>query len=119
MMTSPPTSAAFLAAWKNSIALSGFHFFGDGTPTGCAVATDKNQLRPRWESIEPAFPDLTEAEQIFLAHMLTLYNSEPGGWPIKKCLSALPNASLGHAAARLDAHRREALANLLTTYAGW
>ena len=34
MMTSPPTSAAFLAAWKNSIALSGFHFFGDGTPTG-------------------------------------------------------------------------------------
>lgn len=110
---------AFLAAWKNAISLAGYSFFGDGKPTGCAVATDKNQLQPRWESIESAFPDLTEAEQIFLAQMLTFYNSEPAGWPVKKFVSALPNASLGHAAARLDEHRRESLANLLTSYSGW
>lgn len=119
MMTSPPTTAAFLAAWKNAIALAGFHFFGDGTPTGCAMATDKNQLRPRWETIGPAFPDLTDAEQILLAHMLTFFNSERAGWPVQIYLAALPNPSLGHAASRLDQHRREALASLLSCYAGW
>lgn len=110
---------AFLAAWKDAVSLAGFSYFGDGTPSGCAAATDKNQLRPRWDIIEPSFPDLTGAEQIFLAQMLTFYNSEPAGWPVKKFVSALPNASLGHAAARLDEHRRESLANLLTSYSGW
>lgn len=113
------TSGSFVQAWKNAVALAGFEFFGDGTPAGCAIASDKNHLRPRWESIEPTFPDLTETEQIFLAHMLTFYNSEPAAWPVKKFLSALPNASLGHASARLDPHRREALASLVTTYEGW
>ena len=112
-------SNAFLAAWKNAVSLAGFTYFGDGTPSGCAVATDKNQLRPRWDSIEPAFPDLTGAEQIFLAHMLTFFNSSPGGWPVKTYLATLPTPSRGHAASRLDEHRREALANLLTTYEGW
>jgi hypothetical protein len=110
---------AFLAAWKNAISLAGYSFFGDGTPTGCAVATDKNQLRPRWEIIEPAFPDLTDAEQVFLAHVLTFFNAERSGWPVARFLLGLPNASLGHASARLDSHRRDALASLLTTYEGW
>lgn len=110
---------SFLLAWKASVVLAGFDYFGDGTPTGCAMATDKNQLRPHWDAIESAFPNLTEAEQIFLANVLTFYNSERSGWPIAKYLVALPNVSLGHAAARLDQSRREALAQLLCTYQGW
>lgn len=109
----------FLSAWKRAVALAGFSYFGDGTPTGCALATDKNQLRPNWDAIEPAFPSMTDAEQVFLAHMLTFFNSSSGGWPIAKYLSGLPNASLGHAASTLDQSRRDALAALLVTYRGW
>jgi len=112
-------SPTFFASWKSAVALAGFEYFGDGTPTGCALATDKNQLRPRWDAIEAAFPSLTEAEQIFLANMLTFFNSERVGLPISKYLATLPNVSVGHAAARLDQARRQALAQLLCAYEGW
>lgn len=118
-MTPAVSSDDFLDAWKRAVALAGFEYFGDGTPAGCAVAAEKNQLRPRWEIIDTAFAELTEAEQIFLANVLTFFNSDRGGWPVKKYVAALPNVSIGHASARLDEPRREALAQLLTTYTGW
>ena len=99
--------------------MAGFEYFGDGTPAGCALATDKNQLRPNWDRIEQSFPSLTEAEQIFLAHALTFFNSASGAWPVKKYLGALPNPSLGHATSRLDQPRRTALTQLILTYERW
>ena len=118
---SPPPSERFLTAWKAAVALSDFRFFGDGSPFACVSAASKEQLRPRWDEIEAAFvaATMSESEQIFLAHMLTFFNSERGGWPVQKYLPALPNSSLGHAAARLDRPHRAALANLIQSYEGW
>lgn len=110
----------FLAAWKTAVALTGFQYFGEGTPTSCALATDKNQLRPRWDDIEPAFfTTMSEGERLFLAHVLTFFNPTLEGWPVKRFLPAIDNPSMGEASASLDPHRRAALAGLLVNYPGW
>lgn len=113
----------FLTAWKTAVALAGFQYFGEGTPTACALAKDKNELRPRWDDIEPAFfSTMSDTERLFLAHMLTFsffFNPELAGWPVKRFLPDLHNLSMGEASASLDRHRRAALAALLVTYAGW
>ena len=121
-MTAPYNTAMpeqFLSAWKRAVALAGFEYFGDGSPAGCALAADKNDLRPRWDRIESAFSSLDDEQQVYLAHLLTFYNSELGGWPISKYLSRLENPSLGHASAVLDEARRAALAEVTVTYCGW
>ena len=112
-------SSAFLEAWKQAVELSGWAFFGDGTETGLLAATDKNQLRPRWDIIEAGFHRLNRRDQFLLAHTLTFFNPDTGGWPNQKYVSRLSSPTFGEASAAMDLEGRAVLARLLISYEGW
>ena len=113
------SSSEFLQAWKHAVQLSGWVFFGDGTEIGLMAAADKNQLRPRWDVIEAGFHRLNRSEQFLLAHTLTFFNPDTGGWPNQKYVSQLSSPTIGEASAVMDFEGRAVLARLLISYEGW
>lgn len=106
--------ARFLAAWKRGCLISP-QYFGDGTREGIEAATDKWQLAPNTEAIKKAVRSKSPGEAIFLAAMVDFYNNVSSR-EIQKASGQFDG--VGNLL-RMDLERRQVIADLLVSYAGW
>jgi hypothetical protein len=106
--------AAFFDAWRAGAAIAGERFFGDGTYSP-STARSKWDLEPQVESISTNLGVLSSGEAMFLAAMVSFYDSRSGG----EMLNQVGADGLSDIAARLDESRRQVLADLLVSYPGW
>ena len=105
---------AFLLTWQRAIQIAGTEWFGDGIRAGLELAATKWDLCPRVKQIRKALGTLSRGERLFLAALVSFYDSRDGGALLKRCgFSGL--ADLGG----LDAGRRQVIASLLRHYNGW
>lgn len=106
--------AAFFQAWKRGVKLAGFAYFGDGTREQWERAADKWTLRPNVTLIRRAIGAMSSGEKVFLAAMVSFYNSRDGGALLKR-VGVQGLADLGN----LDLERRQLIATLILNYNGW
>ena len=105
----------FFDAWLRGVQLAGFNWFGEGGEEPPSRCVDKWDLRPRYDDIEPALGWLSSGEAAFLAALYSFYNPDVGA----EMLAKLGAGSVGQLAATLDPARRQIIADLLISYAGW
>ena len=106
--------AAFLRAWKQGVELAGVRFFGNGTRRDLDVATRKWDLCPNLTLIDNAINVMSPGEAIFLASLVSFYDSEDGGRLLRR-VGVDGLSDLG----RLDLKHRTIIADLLLHYTGW
>jgi hypothetical protein len=105
---------AFFAAWKRGVSLAGPHLFGSGPKTDLASAQTKWDVCPKVPLIAKAIGPMSPGERLFLAALVSFYNSDDGGRLLQRAgFHGL--ADLG----RLDLSRRSVIAGLLLNYTGW
>lgn len=107
-------AATFLRAWKQGVELAGVRFFGNGTRQDLDAARRKWDLCPNLTLINDAINVMSHGEAIFLASLVSFYDSEDGGRLLRHAgVDGL--ADLG----RLDLKRRAIISSLLLSYTGW
>ena len=100
-----------MAAWKRGVECAGTKFFGDQTGDG----ESKWDLAPRIDDIHTQIGMLSYTEAMFLASLVSFYNSHIGG----KMWERLHVHGMADVAGGLDHQRRKILADLLLNYPGW
>ncbi|MAY01985.1 MAG: hypothetical protein CMQ38_03270 [Gammaproteobacteria bacterium] len=105
---------AFFHAWKQGVELVGPSLFGKGTQACLDQAVDKWDLCPNVEAISNAIGVMSSGEKVFLAAMVSFYNSKDGGALLKR-VGVHGLADLGG----LDLQRRKIIAELILNYNGW
>lgn len=105
---------AFLRAWKQGVELAGVRFFGKGTRQALDAATRKWDLCPNLTLITDAIKVISHGEAIFLASLVSFYDSDEGGRLLRH-VGVDGLADLG----RLDLKCRTIVADLLLHYTGW
>lgn len=105
---------AFFHAWRRGVELVSPTYFGDGTQDNVVRAVDKWDLRPNVEVIRKAIGAMSSGEKVFLAAMVSFYNSKDGGALLKR-VGVQGLADLGG----LDLERRKVIAALVLNYTGW
>ncbi|MGQ0697516.1 MAG: hypothetical protein ACT4PZ_04665 [Panacagrimonas sp.] len=106
--------SAFFQAWKRGVAIAGPRLFGDGTREGWERSSDKWDLCPKTSLIKRTIGAMSSGEKVFLAALVSFYNSREGGALLKRC-GVVGLADLGG----LDLERRKVIAGLLLHYSGW
>ena len=106
---------AFLRAWKQGVELAGTRFFGHGTRESLDLATRKWDLCPNVTLIHGAVNVLSHGEAIFLASLVSFYDSEDGG----RLLRHVGVDGFADVARLLDLKRRTVIADLILNYTGW
>lgn len=105
---------AFFHAWKRGVELVGPGLFGNGTRECLNLAVDKWDLCPNVDLIKKSIGAMSSGERVFLAAMVSFYNSKEGG-ALLKHVGVHGLADLG----RLDIGRRKIIATLILNYTGW
>ncbi|MBV59847.1 MAG: hypothetical protein CMH65_00930 [Nevskiales bacterium] len=106
--------SAFFQAWKQGVAMAGPRLFGDGTREGWERSSDKWDLCPKTSLIKRTIGAMSSGEKVFLAALVSFYNSREGGALLKRC-GVVGLADLGG----LDLERRQVITGLLLNYTGW
>ncbi len=106
--------ASFLDAWKRGVCLAGVRCF-DITAVSVEAATDKDQLRPSWDTVEAHLLDRSRGEAAFLAALCSFFNSHWGQALLER--AGYPN--LCDLAEKLDSERTGVIAELFLSYQGW
>lgn len=107
--------AAFFRAWKSGASLAGARFFGAGTKTDLDLAVDVWNLRPNLQLISDSISVMSAGEKVFLAALVSFYNSDDGGRLLQR-VGVHGLADLGG----LDLARRTVIAALILNYThGW
>lgn len=105
---------AFFEAWKRGVVLAGYQWFGDGRIETLERATTKWILRPNVQRIKDAFGVLSGGQQMFVAAMVSFYNTQEGAALLRHCgfegLSDLGGMDLEH---------RQVIADLVLHYNRW
>ena len=104
----------FFDAWKRGVALAGTHLFGTGVSADLNRAASVWDLCPKLNLIERAIGVMSSGEKVFLAALVSFYNSEEGGKLFER-IGVQGLADFGG----LDLSRRSVLASLLLNYTGW
>ena len=105
---------AFFHAWKRGVELVGPGLFGNGTQECLNLAVDKWDLCPNVAVIKKTIGAMSSGERVFLAAMVSFYNSKDGGALLKR-VGVHGLADLGG----LDLERRKIIATLILNYTGW
>ncbi|WP_413731806.1 hypothetical protein [Sodalis sp. RH20] len=105
---------AFFHAWKRGVELVGPGLFGNGTRECLDLAVDKWDLCPNVAHIKKSIGAMSSGERVFLAAMVSFYNSKDGGALLKR-VGVHGLADLGG----LDIERRKIIAALILNYTGW
>ncbi|MDR6610545.1 hypothetical protein [Pseudomonas synxantha] len=108
------TAATFLYAWKQGVALAGPTYFGDGTHMGLNHANCRWDLRPDLLMINNAINVLSDNERIFLAALVSFYDTDEGSVLLKQA-GVRGLADLGV----LDPERRAVISSLVLHHHGW
>jgi len=104
---------AFFHAWKRGVELVGPDLF-NGTQECLDLAEDKWGLCPNVAVIRKTIGAMSSGERVFLAAMVSFYNSKDGGALLKR-VGVHGLADLGG----LDLERRKIIATLILNYSGW
>jgi hypothetical protein len=104
----------FFSAWKRAAALAGAGYFGCGKQSALESATTKWDLQPNLERISRAIGAMSCGERVFLAALVSFYNSQDGGRLLHRA-GVQGLADLGG----LDLDRRTLVATLILNYTGW
>lgn len=105
---------AFFHAWKRGVELVGPGLFSNGTQECLNLAVDKWDLCPNVAVIKKTIGAMSSGERVFLAAMVSFYNSKDGGALLKR-VGVHGLADLGG----LDIERRKIIAALILNYTGW
>lgn len=105
---------AFFQAWKRGAELAGTHLFGEGTRANLDDAASKWDLRPKVELIKRNVGVMSPSEKVFIAALVSFYDSEEGGKLLKR-VGFHGFADLSG----LDLKRRTVIAALIMNYSGW
>jgi len=104
----------FFRAWKDGIALldqwGAVLFRGD-----IEKATNREDLRPNWNSIDRNFGVLSTGEQIFVGVMYSFFNPADG----QDLLKRAGHENFVDGISRLDHEHRSVIARLTTSHHGW
>jgi hypothetical protein len=104
----------FLSAWKRGVALAGSHLFGPGPEANPDLAQTKWDLCPKVQLIGRGLRSMRPLEQLFIAGLVSFYNSEDGGRLLKRSgFRGLIDL------APFDLPRRAVIAGLILNYTGW
>lgn len=105
---------AFFAAWKRGVEIAGPRWFGDGTSDGLNQARDKWNLCPDVLLIGKALGFLSGGERMFLAALVSFYDSHEGATLLRRSgFEGLADLS------GLDLQRRQVIADLVLHYTVW
>jgi hypothetical protein len=105
---------AFLAAWKQGVALAAPHLFGPGPRADLEAAADKWALCPKVALIQRAIGPMSPSQRIFLAALVSFYDTQEGGRLLKRVgFHGLADFS------GLDLPHRAVIAGLILNYTGW
>ncbi|MBP0714238.1 hypothetical protein ABXK61_13045 [Burkholderia sola] len=105
---------AFFAAWKRGVEIAGPRWFGDGTRNGLDQARSKWDICPDVPRIAKALGFLSGGERLFLAALVSFYNSRDGATLLRRCgFEGLADLN------GLDLPRRQVIADLVLHYDGW
>ena len=105
---------AFFEHWKRGVELAGPSLFGKGTRDCLRAAVDKWELCPNVAAIKKSIGVMSSGEKVFLAAMVSFYNSKDGGALFRR-IGVQGLADLGG----LDLERRKVIAALILNYTGW
>lgn len=104
----------FFRAWKDGISLldqwGEVLFRGD-----IESATDREELRPNWDSIDKSFDVLSTGEQIFVGAMYSFFNPSDG----QDLLKRAGHENFVDGISRLGYDHRSVIARLTTSHYGW
>lgn len=103
----------FLAAWKRGVKLAGEGFFD--VQGNVDLATDKNQLKPKWDVIKNNLHQISSGESAFLVALYQFYNASDG----KELAEAIDCTTLRDISVCLDKKRLEVIAELFINDGGW
>jgi hypothetical protein len=112
----PHAKEKFLQAWKRGVAIAGPVWFGDGDSAGkdLQCIPDKWSLCPKVKEIRRKLRVMSGGKRMFLAAMVSFYDTHDGGALLKRCgFQGLADLS------GLDLERRRVIADLLLQYEGW
>ncbi|WP_338807022.1 hypothetical protein V8U11_08150 [Pseudomonas chlororaphis] len=105
---------AFFAAWKRGVEIAGPRWFGNGTRDGLIQARNKWDICPDVPRIGKALGFMSSGERMFLAAMVSFYNSRKGATLLRRSgFEGLADLS------GLDLQRRQVIADLVLHYDGW
>jgi len=111
--------ANFLKAWKEAVIKIGTGYFqvqrGYTIPIEAAAATDKWQLIPNIDAMENRFGTCSIGEGVFMAAVLSFYNSETSE-PFMKQYGMY---GIGDVAGRLDLDEADIITCLMLNHTGW
>src|SRR5690606_38122069 len=104
---------AFFHAWKRGVELVGPDLF-NGTQECLDLAEDRWDLCPHVAVIRKTIGAMSSGERVFLAAMVSFYNSKDGGALLKR-VGVHGLADLGG----LDLERRKIIATLILNFSRW
>lgn len=105
----------FLVAWKDGVELIGASYFNVESDS-VAQATDRDQLRPDFETIQRALPGMSSGQQRFLIALCQFFSDTGIAELCREAEISVPSlADL----ALLDRARRSVITRLIDSYTGW
>jgi len=109
----------FLDAWKEAVHKIGAEYFqtqrGYTIPMEASVATDKWQLIPNIEAMASRFASCSIGEGVFMAAVLSFYNSEIS----EPFMTEFGMCGIGDISGRLDLDEIEIITRLMLNHTGW
>lgn len=107
-------AVAFFFAWKRGVELAGSRYFGDGSQEGFQKANCRWDLRPNIRVIKSSFEVLTEQERVFLAALVSFFDTEEGSDLLKQSgIRGLSDLGL------LNIEQRDVIAGLIMHNHDW
>ena len=108
--------AAFLAAWKAAIKLTGHPtWFGVHTPHELDGHAQLHRLAPRVPQISKQIREIPQSQAALVAAMVGLFNPAEGAALAAKAATS----GLGTLVLAMNERQRQAVCELITHYKGW
>lgn len=107
-------AVAFFFAWKRGVEIAGSRYFGDGSQEGFQKANCRWDLRPNIRVISKNFEVLTEQERVFLAALVSFFDTNEGSSLLKQSgIQGLSDLGL------LNIEQRDVIAGLIMHNHDW
>ena len=105
---------AFFFAWKKGVELAGCRYFSDGSLDSYKNASCRWDLRPNLRVISTLFEVLTQQERVFLAAMVSFFDTDVGSDLLKQSgVKGLSDLGV------LNVEQRDVLAALIMHNHAW
>ena len=107
--------ARFLNAWKKAVEMIGPEYFHCEVFEDCAIATNREKLRPDTQAIERYLSVCSVGQGVFIGAVISFFNGDWGA----EISSSFGYSGLGDIANRLDLNELEVIIELMQSHTGW